>query len=316
MPRSPLSHVAVSLLTLLAALQSGAQTAAASADPQATESEWARAARIEVRAFTDAAADPVELSGDLQGAAAVFLGVAEAPGGDPDGYWRAARALWLSGELLPLGDDDAKVERFERAKALAQRGIDANPDCGECMMWKFSSMARLATTQGLLSAARQAREMNGLLERGIELRPTHSDGPGSSTLGNLYYASANWNRVVPDSIWVKWLFGVRGDREKGLAHSRKALELHPDRLDYRVEVGTQLLCIGTEKKKPARLDEGRAMLAPIAQLPGRNEDERREIFFARQLLEAPEKACGYTGDKLVDLEAEGDKAKADDHADG
>ena len=100
------------------------------------------------------------------------------------------------------------------------------------------------------------------------------------------------------------------------AAPKKQAALHPDRLDYRVEVGTQLLCIGTEKKKRAHLAEGRAMLESIAHLPGNNEDERREIFFARQLLESPGKACGYTGDKLVDLEAEGDRAKADDHADG
>jgi len=161
---------------------------------------------------------------------------------------------------------------------------------------------------GLLSAVRQAREMGELLDRGIELQPTHDDGPGSSTLGNLYYASANFNRVVPDSIWVKWILGVRGDKEKGLAHSRKALDLHPDRLDYRVEVGTQLLCLGsTKKKKRAHLEEGRAILESIAHLPGSNEDERREIYFANQLLEDPGKACGYTGDKLVDIDAEQQK---------
>ena len=313
-PSKPLSLLLALAALVVAGLPASADGTASSTETMAVPADWERAAGVEIRAFTDAEADPVELSGELQDAAAIFLGVAETDGGDPNGYWRAARALWLSGELLPLGDDDAKVERFEQAKDLAQQGIDANPECGECMMWKFSSMARLATTRGLLSAMRQAREMDRLLKRGIELQPTHTDGPGSSTLGNLYYASANWNRVVPDSIWVKWLVGVRGDREKGLAHSRKALELHPDRLDYRVEVGTQLLCIGTEKKKPARLEEGRAMLEQVAHLPGNNEDERREIFFARQLLDEPRKACGYTGDKLVDLEEEGKKAKQDDHA--
>jgi hypothetical protein len=318
-PESPANTLltAVVVCALLAiGLPARAQSAQGAAAPEASSGEvrtpWQEAADVEIRAFTDGEADPAELSKELQEAAAIFLGVAESPGGDVNGFWRAARAEWLSGEMLPLGDDDAKVERFERAASLAQRGIDANPECGECMMWKFSAMARLATTRGLMTAVRQAREMNRLLERGIELEPTHTDGPGSSTLGNLYYASANWNRVVPDSIWVKWLVGVRGDREKGLAHSRKALELHPDRLDYRVEVGTQLLCIGTEKKKPARLEEGIAMLESIADRPGHNEDERREIFFAKQLLEDPDKACGYTGDKLVDLEAEREQAEDGD----
>jgi hypothetical protein len=288
---------------LVVALPAWAGPASAATDPT---SAWQRAAQTEIRAFTEADADPAVLSAELRGAAAVFLGAAEGEGGDPNGYWRAARAEWLSGELLPLGDDQAKLERFERSKALAQRGIDANTECGECMMWKFSAMARIATTKGLFSAVRQAREMGELLDRGIELQPTHTDGPGSSTLGNLYYASANFNRVVPDSILAKWILGIRGDKRKGLAHSRKALELHPDRLDYRVEVGTQLLCLGTTSRRDERanLDEGRALLASVADLPGSNEDERREIHFANELLEDPKKACGYTGDKVVDMDAE------------
>jgi len=281
-----------------------AETASAETHPVAHGAAWERAAQIERRAFLEPEADPSELSAELRDAAAIFLHVAEQPGGDANGFWRAARAEWLAGEFLPLGEDDAKVVRFERAEALAQRGIDGNPECGECMLWKYSAMGRLATTKGLVTAIRQAREMRDLLDRGIELEPTHSDGEGSSSLGNLHYAAALFYRIVPDSIWVKWLAGVRGDKERALAHSREALDLHPSRLDYRVEVGTQLLCIGTDEKDRARLEEGQTLLATITELPGHNEDERREIYFAKQLLEKPDRACGYTGDDIIDVDAE------------
>ena len=45
---------------------------------------------------------------------------------------------------------------------------------------------------------------------------------------------------------------VRGGLVQALDHARTALALHPARLDYRVEVASQLLCLGSEEKEPER----------------------------------------------------------------
>jgi len=301
MTRQPLSHAALALLVALAAgLPTWAETADAANAPNAADPAWDRAAKTEIRAFTEPDADPAELSEELRGAAAIFLGVAEAPGGDPNGYWRAARAEWLSGELLPLGDDDAKLERFERAKSLAQRGIDANPDCGECMMWKFSAMARVATTRGLLSAVRQAREMGELLDRGIELQPTHDDGPGSSTLGNLYYASAVFHRVVPEWTWLEWFFGVKGDLDRSLEMIRDAVDLAPDRIDYLVEYGAVLQCYGQRRDESWAGAEAARVLGRATRLEPHIGTDTIDQGHARTLMADPSKACGYSRDGWID----------------
>ena len=143
---------------------------------------------------------------------------------------------------------------------MAERGIEANPDCGECMLWKFSSMGRLATTRDIWSAGRQLPIMAALLDRGIALEPSYADNENNSVLGNLHYSSAIFYRILPDWIFLKWFFGVRGDKERSLRHIKTALSLHPDRLEYRVELGSQLLCLGTSKKDRGRLERGLEVL--------------------------------------------------------
>jgi len=240
----------------------------------------------------------------LRRAALLFERVAEARGGAGPGYWRASRATWLSGELLPLDDVTGRVARFERSLELADLGLAANPDCAECMLWKFNSMGRLRTTQGVFEGVRQVPEMARLLDRAIALGPTHRDSENNSTLGNLHYASAIFYRLLPDWFWLKWVLGVRGDKKRALEHARKALALHPHRLDYQIEVGTQLLCLGTDKGSDELVEEGRRTMREAISGGATSKDTRREIEFARTMIEHPERACGYTGDKLIEIDEE------------
>lgn len=285
--------------------------------PEDIERYWQIATGIERRALTEEAGrSPIELSMELEHASSLFERAARAPEGRPEGYWRAARAIWLSGEVLPLESKDEKLERFRSADRLADVALERNPDCGECMLWKFIAMGRVATTAGMMDAMRALPEMAALLERGIELQPTHRDSDDNSTVGNLHYSSAIFYRIVPDWIVLKWMTGVRGDKQRALAESRKALALHPNRLDYRIEVGTQLLCLGTSKKKPDLLAEGQRVLHEAIALTPATEDERREIYFAHRLLEEPKKACGYTGDQFVDVEEDERRRKESEAQEG
>lgn len=267
------------------------------------ERYWSEAVAVELAALTsEDGRDVEELSRDLDRAARDFARVAQSPEGDPSGYWRAARATWLAGEILPLEAKDAKIERFAQAEALADLGLAANPDCAECMLWKFIAMGRLRTTQGMMDAARAVPEMARLLDRALEIGPTHVDNADNSSLGNLHYSSAIFYRLLPDWFFMKWMLGVRGDKQRALEHSLKALELHPNRLDFRIEVATQMLCIGTAKKDKIRLVEGRRLMREAIATVPETEDQRREIHFAKVLLEEPKKACGYTGDQIVEID--------------
>ena len=235
-------------------------------------------------------------------AAALFEQVAR---GRPDlahGWWRGARSTWLAGDTLPLDAVERRGELFARAEELSGRGLEVDPECAECMLWRFASMGRLRTTRGLWTSVRQLPEMAELLDRGIALRPTYADSETNSTLGNLHYSSAIFYRIFPDWVWIGWLVGVRGDKDRALTHSRAALALHPTRLDYQIELGVQLLCLGTARGDAARVAEGRAVLASALQRPAETLDDARDLEAARLMLELPEKSCGYSGDAWVEID--------------
>ena len=209
----------------------GVIQAAAGEPPTDLSAQWRAALQLEKEAVVVEREDP-------QAAVALYLAasghlerIAQEPDAPPIALWRSARCAWLAGDALPLDDAEGRVKHFTRAEKLATRGLERDSQCAECMLWKFSSMGRLRTTVGVWQGIRQVPEMAALLDRAIALQPTYADNEWNSTLGNLYYTSAIFYRVLPDWFWLEWFLGVRGDKERALANIRTALELHPTRLD-------------------------------------------------------------------------------------
>jgi hypothetical protein len=315
LPRIPrlllvrLSPVLLSFVCLFfvgpAAAGDEATPAALSAPEVAIESSdaWRAAVSLERDAFGLIETDALAAGVAYAEASRRYQDLARTASGDPDPWWRAARCEWLGAEILPLEDKERRIAHFTRAEALAAEGLAAEADCAECMLWKFTSMGRLRTTRGLIAGLRGTGEMAALLERGIALAPTQRDSVDNSTLGNLHYSSAIFYRVVPDWVWLGWLLGVRGDKERALEHARTALALHPARLDFQVEVGSQLLCLGSAEDAPDRFAEGRRILTGLLGAPTHSIRDERQVQAAAIMLEAPEKSCGFTGDAWLEIDA-------------
>jgi len=220
-------------------------------------------------------------------------------------YWRTARAYWLAADSLELSDRERRREHLSRAIEFADRGLSVDPNCAACMLWKFNAMGRRLQIDGLFSSLRTVRTMAALLDRGVALHPDFREGERSSTLGNLHYVSAVFYRVLPDWFWLKWFVGVRGDKQRALEHARAALALHESRIDYRIEVGSQLLCLGVSRNDPKRLAEGRQALAEASIIPPRNLDDRREIAAAHVMISEPKRACSYAGAEWIEIDENG-----------
>ena len=161
---------------------------------------------------------------------------------EPYAYWMTSRNLWRHAESLPTDAKDERMAFFRQSDLWAARGMGVDAECAPCMLWKFGAMGRIATTSGVMQSLRMGREMKSLLDRGIALSPSFADTPTNSTLGNLYYASAVFHRVIPEWTWLKWLVGVKGDLDESLAMIRAAVDLSPQRIDYLVEYGAVLNC--------------------------------------------------------------------------
>lgn len=247
----------------------------------------------------------LEQSAHVLESAALYEKIAARIPPDAQVCWRISRDYWRAGDALPAEAQDRRVRYFQAADDWAKRGIEIDPDCAECMLWRFSALGNLATTRGLLTGARDAVTMARLLDRAIALRPDHWDGPHNSTLANLYYASANFYRMVPDWWWLKWVVGVRGDKERAERDIRRAVAITGERVDYQVEMGAVLLCLGEAKSRPEKREEGFAVLRRALDLPSLMPSDAKDLASARILLSEPEKACGFSGDGFLDVEAAG-----------
>jgi tetratricopeptide (TPR) repeat protein len=218
--------------------------------------------------------------------------------------WRIARNYWRFGERLPTHDKVSRMGYFELAEAWADESLRLQPECGECVLWKLAAKGRQATTGSRVKAAGLASEIGALIERGIALRPAHRDNESNATLANLYYAGAAFYRILPDWFWLKWMIGIRGDKRRSLAYIEKALEITGSRVDYQVELGAVLLCLGHSEKDSGRIEEGRGVLRHAMGVDHFQSTDAIDVEHAHILIEEPEKACGYSRDGWIDLKPE------------
>jgi len=215
--------------------------------------------------------------------------------------WRVSRNYWRHAERLASDDKRGRLQYFGSADAWAQRSLALDPECGECILWKLASVGRLATTGSVLDSMSLASTIAEMIDRGIALNPSHNDGSSNVTMANLYYAGAAFYRIVPDWFWVQWLIGVRGDKQRSLDYIRKALAISDPRVDYQVELGAVLLCIGHEERDAQRLQEGRQALEEAMHTPLFQSTDTLDLDHARILMAEPERACGYSRDGWIDL---------------
>ncbi len=281
--------------TLLVLPASAAERSSLQSPPEASppagssEETWRRAQEL-------------EHAGRLEESAGLFEQVVLARPADAQARWRLSRTYWRIAERLPTEDVEGRMEYFQNAERSAREGLEVDPECAPCMLWRAASLGRIATTGGMVSAARTAPVIADLLERGIELEPRDTDGPMNSTLGNLYLAAAAFYRLVPDWFWLKWVIGVRGDKERAVEYGRRAVEINSARVDYNVELGAGLLCLGTSRSRPERVAEGLEVLRRTQSLPQVMDTDAVDVDFARLLMQEPERACSFARDGFVDLE--------------
>ena len=66
-------------------------------------------------------------------------------------------------------------------------------------------------------------------------------------------------------------------------------------------MGTQLLCLGSSRDDVESLAEGRRVMQEAIARDPETQDDAREIQAARIMLEQPGRACGYSGDKWLEI---------------
>lgn len=245
----------------------------------------------------------LEQAGELVAASELYQKIADRLKTSPYPYWRMARNYVLHSKTYPKDVKEPQIHYLELADETADRGLELDEDCAECMLWKYAALGRLPTVKGLLSAAGDARTLARLIDRGIEITSADPSETSTATLANFYYASASFYRMVPDWFWLRWVFGVQGNKERALADARKAVAISEGRLDYKVELGAALLCFGSTKKHPESTKEGIQLLKRVQQLPPALPTDAPDQELAHVLIQSPGRACEFSRAGFLDVES-------------
>ncbi len=244
----------------------------------------------------------LEALGREHEAEALYSALAERAPEFSNPYWRAARALFTNAEKLPATQRAERIALLERSQLWAERGLEQDPGCAECMLFKAAALGRLATIHGVVWGAKHVSEIASLLDRGIALEPIGRDGPNNSTLANLYFARATVYRTVPEWFFLRWVVGMRGNIDQSLQDIRLARALHPTRLDYQVEHGVILLCRSQRRDRPDDARLGLQILKRASEREPQLATDVKDLRMVGVLLEDTERACEFARDGFMDIE--------------
>lgn len=286
-----ISAVSRWLLPIVAASLLVAPAAASDADELLATGDawWAR--RAEGQVAGQPAAEPID-----EAVSAYTRALAIAPD-DLTARWKLLRALFFEGHYR-AEDRDEKLAIFERARDLAEAGLDQlarrvggrdaldrmDPEevaanfedrslAAETYFWAAVHWGLWGEARGKLAAARQgvAGKVRDYAERVIALDETIENAGGHRILGRLHSEAP---RIPFITGWI--------DREKALAELERTREIAPGDLLTRVYRAEALL-----EHFPRRSDEALADLRRVAAStpdPDYLIEELRAVREARELL--------------------------------
>jgi hypothetical protein len=236
---------------------------------------------------------------EFREAARIFESLISRAPEEPHTYWRLARDYaWLA-ELAPASDAELRARYGTLAMAWADRGFGIDPRCGECCFYKYAGMGRVAMAHGIFSSTRWLKEIADTLALCMQNPPSFVHEPWDSELGNFYYAAATFYRMLPDSRLLELSIGARGDPERSIDLSRRAVAIAGQRIDYNLGLGASLLCAGQAEDRTELTREGRVVLQRVGELRDLMPTDSMSRRAARALLEDPELACGGSRDDWV-----------------
>ena len=245
----------------------------------------------------------LEEAGDFLASIACYQEIADRLKTSPYPFWRMARNYWHHSKTFPKDAKDEQIHFLELSDRTADLGLELDEECAECMLWKYAALGRLPTVRGLLSGGADAKTMAKLIERGIEITSNDATARSQATLANFYYASASFYRMVPDWFWLRWVFGVQGNKERALSDARKAVALAESRLDYKVELGAALLCYGATQERPESTQEGIELLTRVQSLAPSLPTDAPDQELAHVLIQSPGRACEFSRAGFLDVES-------------
>jgi tetratricopeptide (TPR) repeat protein len=192
----------------------------------------------------------------------VYLQADRLKPGDPETLWRVARQYALL--MNDATSDEQQQELGEKALEYAKRGVALDPGHAKSVLSVAICYGRLIRFVSPRTKVEYSRLVKEYAEKALQLDPT--DSYAWHVLGAWNYELAQMGAFT--RTFVKVVYGgmPQASNEEAERLFRRAVELAPERVSHRVELGRTFAALG-------RTAEARDELRRALSLPNREKDD-------------------------------------------
>ena len=221
----------------------------------------------------------------------------------PEVQWRLTQAVIVYYEARPKAPDAEKLKAYGAAERLMRKCMAAGGP-PHCEFFLGATIGRQSTVRGIMSSLRSLRPIESTWLAGLRRTTNHPEYQldGAPLESYYYYALGMLYRILPDWWIIKLIAGVRGDLDKAIAYQRKSAAMRPE-ISTQMELGVTLMCSGHKRSRAADMQEGRVLVEGILGMKPADPLDELDQQAARFLLAHPKKTCGYSRDKMQDVDS-------------
>lgn len=201
-------------------------------------------------------------------------------------------------------EKEKKISIYETMVKIADEGIKAAPDKGECYFMRGLANARMATTKGVLSELFTAKQIEKDWLISVDRKSDYTTPNGENLQASSCLALGVYYRLCPTFFMLKWFFGISGDLDKAVYYCGRAYELDPTRIEIVKEYGVALITRGLDRNNQSDIELGKEYLRKVPTLPLRLQTDTVDIRHSRMLLNDISLCPGYSRDDEQDVSEE------------
>jgi tetratricopeptide (TPR) repeat protein len=215
-------------------------------------------------------------------------------------YYEIAEKL----DVKKSAEKERKLEVYKTMIRLAEEGIKAAPEKGECYFMRGLANARMATTKGVLSELFTAKQIEKDWLIAVDRRSDYVTPNGENLQASSCLALGVYYRLCPSFFLLRWMFGISGDLDKAVAYCQRAYELDSTRIEIVKEYGVALISRGLDRKIDRDIEDGKSYLRNVSSLPHRLQTDPVDIQHSKMLLNDISLCPGYSRDEQQDVSEE------------
>lgn len=156
--------------------------------------------------------------------------------------WLLAKNLFFRSERLPEADREKKGVILKEGLGYAEECMELAPNDINCLLHYGTLLGRSGTNERIFKTLSNGKLVEQAWLDAVATK-THYRFPSSNTaVGATYYGLGVYYRLVPDSWWLNFFFGIRGDIDKAIKYLELAMGTKSNQVELYTELAASNYC--------------------------------------------------------------------------